>query len=37
VGSALDSSQFVRSIAGALVLLLAAAHLRRWLGSSTND
>jgi hypothetical protein len=37
VGSALDSSQLVRSIAGALVLLLAAAHLRRWLGSSTND
>jgi hypothetical protein len=33
VGSALDSTQFLRSIAGALVLLLVAAHLRRWLGS----
>lgn len=37
VGSALDSSQFLRSIAGALVLMLAAAHLRRWLGSSTHE
>lgn len=37
VGSALDSSQFVRSIAGALLLLLAAAHLRRWLGSHVSD
>jgi hypothetical protein len=36
VGSALDSDQFVRSLAGALVLLLAAAHLRRWLGSHTE-
>jgi hypothetical protein len=34
VGSALDSDQFLRSIAGALVLLLVAAHLRRWLGSA---
>jgi hypothetical protein len=33
VGSALDSEQFLRSLAGALVLLLAAAHLRRWLGT----
>lgn len=32
VGTALDSSQFLRSLAGALVLLLVAAHLRRWLG-----
>jgi hypothetical protein len=37
VGSALDSSQFLRSLAGALVLLLAAAHLRRWLGSHTPE
>jgi hypothetical protein len=36
VGSALDSGQFLRSIAGALVLLLGAAHLRRWLGSHTE-
>jgi hypothetical protein len=37
VGSALDSAQFLRSIAGALVLLLLAAHLRRWLGSHTPE
>jgi hypothetical protein len=37
VGSALDSSQLLRSIAGALVLLLAAAHLRRWLGNGHAD
>ena len=36
VGSALDSEQFLRSLAGALVLLLLAAHLRRWLGSHTE-
>jgi uncharacterized membrane protein YgcG len=34
VGSALDSERLIRSSAVALVLLLAAAHLRRWLGSS---
>jgi hypothetical protein len=33
VGSAFDSEQFVRSLAGALILLLLAAHLRRWLGT----
>ena len=37
VGSALDSDQFLRSIAGALVLLLVAAHLRRWLGTHHTD
>jgi hypothetical protein len=37
VGSALDSAQFLRSLAGALVLLLVAAHLRRWLGSGHRD
>jgi hypothetical protein len=37
VGSALDSTQFLKSIAGALILLLAAAHLRRWLGTHNND
>ncbi|MCA1712858.1 MAG: hypothetical protein LC789_14965 [Actinobacteria bacterium] len=37
VGSALDSDHFLRSLAGALVLLLAAAHLRRWLGSHTEQ
>jgi hypothetical protein len=34
VGSALDSERLLRSSAVALVLVLAAAHLRRWLGSS---
>jgi hypothetical protein len=33
VGSALDSDQFLRFMAGALILMLAAAHLRRWLGT----
>jgi hypothetical protein len=39
VGSALDSERLVRSSAGALVLLLAGAHLRRWLlaGSAAED
>jgi hypothetical protein len=37
VGTALDSSQFLRSVAGALVLLLAAAHLRRWLGAGHQE
>lgn len=37
VDSALDSDQFLRSLAGALILLLAAAHLRRWLGSSSHE
>ncbi len=33
VGSAFDSEHFARSLAGALILLLLAAHLRRWLGT----
>jgi hypothetical protein len=37
VGSALDSTQFLKSIAGALILLLGAAHLRRWLGTHNTD
>ncbi|GAC1442935.1 MAG: hypothetical protein NVSMB55_15000 [Mycobacteriales bacterium] len=37
VGSALDSTQLLRSMAGALVFLLLAAHLRRWLGSHGAD
>ena len=37
VGSALDSDHFMRSLAGGLVLLLCAAHLRRWLGSTHHD
>ncbi len=37
VGSALDSERLVRSTAGALVLLLAGAHLRRWLGSAATE
>jgi hypothetical protein len=37
VGSALDSEQFLRFMAGALVLLLLAAHARRWLASHTDE
>lgn len=37
VGSALDSERLVRSTAGALLLLLAGAHLRRWLGSAAAE
>jgi hypothetical protein len=37
VGSALDSDHFMRSLAGGLVLLLCAAHLRRWLGSTHHE
>jgi hypothetical protein len=37
VGSALDSDQFLRFMAGALVLLLLAAHARRWLGTHHDD
>lgn len=37
VGTALDRTQLLRSLAGALVLLLAAVHLRRWLGSGRPD
>ena len=34
VASVLDSRQLMRSIAGALVLMLLGAHLRRWLAQS---
>lgn len=37
VGSALDSERLLRSTAGALVLLLLGAHLRRWLGSAAAE
>ena len=37
VGSALDSERLLRSSAAALVLLLAGAHLRRWLGSTREE
>lgn len=37
VGNALDSGQFLRSLAGAMILLLAAAHLRRWLGGHETE
>ena len=37
VSSAVDSEQLARSTAGALVLLLAGAHLRRWLGAATPE
>jgi hypothetical protein len=36
VGAAFVSEQIVRSTAGALVLLLAGAHLRRWLSSTAE-
>ena len=34
VGNVLDSERLARSAAGALVLLLGGAHLRRWLGAA---
>ncbi len=37
VGSALDGERFARSLAGALILLLAAAHLRRWLATGPEQ
>ena len=37
VGRALDSEQLVRSTAGALVLLLCGAHLRRWLAAGPQE
>ena len=37
VGSALDSERLATSTAGALLLLLAGAHLRRWLGSTSEE
>lgn len=37
VGTALDSERLLRSTAAALVLLLAGAHLRRWLSASHQE
>lgn len=37
VGSALDSERLATSTAGALLLLLAGAHLRRWLGTHVEE
>lgn len=37
VGSALDSERLATSTAGALLLLLAGAHLRRWLGAHVEE
>jgi hypothetical protein len=37
VGAAFVSEQIVRSTAGALVLMLAGAHLRRWLSTAPPE
>jgi len=37
VENALDSDQLARSTAGALLLLLAGAHLRRWIAAAPKD
>ena len=37
VGTALDSERLATSTAAALVLLLAGAHLRRWLGAAGQE
>lgn len=37
VGSAFDSERLLRSTAAAMILLLAGAHLRRWLGSTSHE
>ena len=37
VGSLVDSEQLAKSTAGALVLLLTGAHLRRWLGATSAE
>ena len=37
VSGALDSEQFMRFVAAALVMVLTAAHLRRWLGATAPD
>ncbi|HVE73960.1 MAG TPA: hypothetical protein VNA30_02570 [Mycobacteriales bacterium] len=37
VGHALDSDQLWKSLAGALILLLVGAHLRRWLAVPVED
>ena len=34
VSGALDSAQFMRFLAAAMIMLLTAAHLRRWLGAT---
>lgn len=37
VTGALDSEQLMRFVAAALVMVLTAAHLRRWLGATASD
>ena len=37
VGSLIDSERLAKSTAGALVLLLTGAHLRRWLGATSAE
>lgn len=37
VAGALDSEQLMRFVAAALVMVLTAAHLRRWLGATAAD
>lgn len=37
VGDVFDSEQLAKSTAGALILLLAGAHMRRWLSDSTLE
>ena len=37
VGSLVDSERLAKSTAGALVLLLTGAHLRRWLGDTAEE
>lgn len=37
VTNLVDSEQLAKSTAGALVLLLTGAHLRRWLGATSED
>ncbi len=37
LGSLIDSEQLAKSTAGALVLLLTGAHLRRWLGATPPE
>jgi hypothetical protein len=36
IGDAIDSEQLMRTLAAALILLLAGAHLRRWLSDSAG-
>lgn len=37
VSGALDSEQLMRFVAAAMVMVLTAAHLRRWLGATAPD